>query len=402
MANVSVILSNLTATNLSTLVNGGEGLFEVINSVNSGRDIYVKYAMVTLYAIIGCVSFVLNSLIFLIVAVNKKLWTNSYCLLVSLAATDWLIVVIGIPVHIANILADGSIIGEPYCKVYGYFINVPFQSSIYHLAVIAYHRYCLTVRRKCYDRVFGKKKIIVSICMAWFIPMVVCLTPMFGWGKYYYDETRGHCMLDWLYSYSSTIFIEIMVFPLNVLIMAYCYFKIITKARRRLKAHTEDRKKAKRRQLELRSTYMLLVVVMTCVVCFMPYTIIVLYESFSQHSLSRIYGFISMTFAYSNGMFDFIIYSAMNKRFRRCCRQLFSICRKNSRRQNSVIPEEGELRVTVPPSSTGKNMQTVNFTKSTTYSGTTAVSSSMKPSLAELFIVNKVSQKRNNGEANNT
>jgi len=314
-----------------------------------------KYIMITLYSLVGCISFISNSLIFLVVGSNKKLWSNSYLLLVSLAVTDWLIIVVGIPVHIANIYLETSIMTGALCQLYGYLIQTVFQCSMFNLSLISFHRYSLYVKRKWYQKIFGGKRVlVVLIVFAWLTPMVITSTPLYGFGRYYYDHSRGHCMIDWLHDYRYIVYVQALVFPPNAILMGFCYIKIIQTIKRRIKAIQNDRRKEEKHQLELYSTYMLLVVLTTSTACFSPYMILLFVEFFMNKRIEQKYGFISLLFCYSNSMFDFIIYNAMNSRFRRCfMKTIAGHCKRGSQ----VSPSSTNSSET-----TGKQLRTFNVT----------------------------------------
>ena len=305
---------------------------QTLSSIDNSETVTIrdvnKYVMIILYIIVAIISLISNSLIIFVVGFTKKLRTNSYYLLVSLAVTDFTIIVVGIPVHIMNIMADKLILDSTGCKVHCFFTTVPFQSSLYHLSLIAFHRYILTVRREYYNKLFSGRKILYFLIPVWFIPMIICSLPFLGYGKIHFEKSREICIFAWNTFHKSFVFSFVfIIFHLNVCIMVYCYFQILKNLRKKVKV--------KERQLDQRSTYMMIVVVLTCVFCFTPQSLTVSYELITKKSTPQVYGFLSLLFMYSNSMFDFIIYSAMNSTFRNSFKSLCNMCQKKSQR---IVP----------------------------------------------------------------
>ena len=289
------------------------------------QDEIPKEVQITLYATVGAVSLVCNSLIFLVIGTNKDMRTKSNYLLISLATTDWLIIVTGIPIHLINLIKGGNQTHGMVCDLFGFLILVPFLVSNFNLTLIAVHRYVLVVRNKSYRKVFTDKRIYMSIALVWGIGILLSIPPLLGWGSFSYNANRAHCMIDWQKSLSYLIVLQTMAYPAPMATMCFCYYKILRhsyESSKRL-ASSGDKHRIAKKKREVRLSIMLLLVLLCFFILFFPYAIMIIYEGQIGGTPSHTFSFISMLGAYSNSMVDFWIYAAMSTKFRQALKRLF-------------------------------------------------------------------------------
>lgn len=315
------------------------------NKMSEEIDVTLQCA---LYGTIGIISLFSNALIFLVIGCHKKMRTRSYFLLFNLALTDALIVIIGVPITIANLKSKHAVTNGVYCDIHGALMLLIFCASNFNLALIAVHRYVLIMKNDYYEKFFSKTKTFIAAVFTWVLSGTLFSLPpvLFGWGRMRYDAGRAHCMLDWGSSVSYLIYCQILSFTVPLSIMGFCYYKILKyghECRKRLKK-SADRHNFAKKVTEIRLTIMLIIIVVVFMLCFTPYAVMTWREAVFKKN-SPVLSFVAMLFAYSNSMFDFWIYSAMSKNFRRAGVALFfKVCR----RKHKVSP------VKLPPPSSSK------------------------------------------------
>lgn len=282
---------------------------------------------IAVYTTVGIISLLSNSMIFLVVGCTQKLRTATYLFLLNLALTDCLIIIIGIPVQIANLAMHGGPVTHGICcDIHGWLILMTFISSNFNLVLISVHRYTLVVKSHLYKQVFSKYHIIIAIILVWFLSLAVGFPPLFGWGRYSYDFNRAHCMVDWEYSESYVIFLQIVAFPVPLGVMCFCYYKVFKESstsRKRLQQSSQDISKAyKKKTKEYKLTKMLLLVLICFFMLFLPYAILIFMEGYFHHPPPHAYSFFAMVMAYSNSICNFWIYAVMSIRFRKALKKV--------------------------------------------------------------------------------
>lgn len=306
----------LTSGNSSYIFN-----IEIMDGVQNEVS---KELQITLYFIVGLISFICNSLIFIVIGTNKKLKTRSNFLLLSLAFTDWLITVFGIPVQIANLVTGRNTTEGASCDLFAFLILVPFLVTNLNMTLIALHRYFMVVRNSIYRRVFTTRNTVLFVATVWLIGLLLALPPLLGWGRYAYNGNRAHCMIDWGYSVSYLITLQVLSYPAPVTTMSFCYYNILRhtqQSKKRLQEISNHRGVSKEDK-KMRLTLMLLLVLSCFFFLYFPYAVLILYEGLFKKHASHTFSFLAMLFCYCNSMIDFWIYAVMNTKFRHALCQL--------------------------------------------------------------------------------
>lgn len=302
---------------------------------------------IALFSVVGSVSFLCNSLIILVIGFNRKLHTKTNCLLISLAFTDWLIIIVGIPFNIINLLNGGPLNHRTYCNTTGFLVLVPFVVSNFNMSLIALHRYVLIVKNHHYKTFFSSKNIIIAVAFIWLCGILLGIPPFFQWSLYKYNKHRSMCMIHWQSSKSYLFFIQIIAYPLPLVVMVFSYYKVISHSyasQKRLRS-SADRHNLSKQTRELTLTLMLIIIVCVFLLLFLPYASIIYLEGIFQVEPTQIHSFLAILFAYSNSMFDFWIYAAMSAKFRKGLVDLF---RRHTKRFKSRIYPTTETSTSDP------------------------------------------------------
>lgn len=295
------------------------------------QDDVSTQVQIALYTIVGTKSLLCNSIIFMVISTNKKMRTKSNLMLLSLATTDWLTIIIGIPIHLINLAKGGNQTHNSFCDLSGFLILIPFLVSNFNLTLIAVHRYVLVVRNTDYRRLFTQRNTYLLIAAIWTIGITLSVPPLLGWGSFAYDHNRAHCMVDWQRSLTYLVFLQLLAYPAPMCIMCFCYFKILKHSYASTKrlavtaaVSSENRRVVTKKKREVRLSIMLLLVVLCFFTLYFPYAILIVYEGIAGGTPSHAFSFIAMLCAYSNSMVDFWIYAAMSTKFRQALKRFLS------------------------------------------------------------------------------
>ena len=292
-------------------------------------------AKISLYSILGSTGLVTNILIAAVIIKHRFLQDKNYVFLLSLAITDWIIIAIGVPEVITNVVSNESSIKGVFCYLKGYILTAFIITSIYHLPCIALHRYFCVVQRQFYQK-HVTHRICIGICMStWVVGLLIVLPAYLGWGTINYDKTRYQCSVDWSKSSYFTIFINTAGYPLPMMIMIFSYLKLILfyrKSRISLRASSTMDRQIQMRKIrkEVKLTLMLLAVVGFFFFCWLLYTIVMYFEAFASYKLPSDVSFTAMLLGFFNSAGNFWIYAMMSSVFRRGVLDLL-LCRKRRR-----------------------------------------------------------------------
>ena len=307
------------------------------NNMPNQQDDVSSQVQIALYTIVGTISLLCNSVIFMVIGTNKKMKTKSNLMLLSLATTDWLTIIIGIPIHLINLAKGGNQTRNFLCDISGFLILIPFLASNFNLTLIAVHRYVLVVRNTDYRWMFTQRNTYLLIAAVWAIGITLSAPPLLGWGSFAYDNNRAHCMVDWQRSLTYLVFLQLLAYPAPMCIMCFCYYKIMKHSYASTKrlavtaavVSSEHRRIVAKKKREVRLSIMLLLVVLCFFILYFPYAILIVHEGIAGGKPSHAFSFIAMLSAYSNSMVDFWIYAAMSTKFRQALKCFLSrmICR---------------------------------------------------------------------------
>ena len=185
--------------------------------------------------------------------------------------------------------------------------------SIWFIVLISVNRAAIVTNRSSY---FTKKRTIAYIVTVWGISVAIGVAPVCGWSRYYYQEHRLVCTVVFLNprSFSVIYFITFELLP-GILII-YSTSVILKLKRRNLRRILEldEMNRTVRLQQDARHTLMLLVVILTFILCFLPDFI--LKRANLGNNVPPVLFALATTLRLLNHAINPIIYGFMNKDFR--------------------------------------------------------------------------------------
>ncbi|XP_038055052.1 dopamine receptor 4-like [Patiria miniata] len=173
-----------------------------------------------------------NTLIILSIVRFRVLQTITSAFILNLAIVDFSVGVTLMPVALITCVKQDWILGDVFCKISGV-VNMLFPvASISTLSVIAIDRYCAIIRPLKYNSFMTRRTVTVFLIWVWVQSLLIALLPLTPWSQYRYDPSELLCLIAWDSSDLSfaifCLFVCIVV-PLGV--MFFCYYHILRVAR---------------------------------------------------------------------------------------------------------------------------------------------------------------------------
>ncbi|XP_027530790.1 pinopsin-like [Neopelma chrysocephalum] len=264
----------------------------------------------------------LNNFIVLILFCKFKTLRNPVnMLLLNISISDMLVCISGTTLSFASNIRGKWIGGEHACRWYG-FVNSCFGIvSLISLAVLSYERYStLTL---CNKRSDDYQKALLAVGGSWIYSLIWTVPPLIGWSSYGVEGAGTSCSVRWSSesaestSYIICLFIFCLVVP--VMVMMYCYGRLLYAVKQVGKIH-----KNAARKREYHVLFMVITTVICYLVCWIPYGVIALLATFGKPGVvTPVTSIIPSILAKSSTVCNPIIYILMNKQFYKCFRQLF-------------------------------------------------------------------------------
>ncbi|KAM9316447.1 pinopsin-like [Gastrophryne carolinensis] len=238
-------------------------------------------------------------------------------LLMNISLSDLMVCILGTPFSFAASTQGRWLIGEAGCIWYG-FVNTLFGTvSLVSLAVLSYERYSTMLRSSEAD-VTNYKKAWMGILVSWVYSLVWTLPPLFGWSSYGPEGTGTTCSVNWhsrdIINTSYIVCLFIFCLALPFIIIVYCYGRLLVAIKQ-----VSGVIKVSGRTREQKVLFMVIVMVICFLLCWLPYGIMALIATFGKPGLiTPSASIIPSVLAKSSTVYNPIIYIFMNKQFYRC------------------------------------------------------------------------------------
>uniref|UniRef100_A0A8C4RRB6 Gastrin/cholecystokinin type B receptor n=1 Tax=Erpetoichthys calabaricus TaxID=27687 RepID=A0A8C4RRB6_ERPCA len=338
---------------------------------------YLEYSVrILLYSLIFLLSVFGNTLIIIVLILNKRLRTVTNSFLLSLAVSDLMVALFCMPFTlIPNLLGD-FIFGAAMCKTVAYFMGISVSVSTFSLVAIAIERYsaiCNPLKSREWQTRSHAYRVIAA---TWILSLIIMIPyPVFSILQTFVKSNYsiGHtCRLTW---YLLLLFVLFFI-PGIVMIIAYglisrelyrgiqfelsqkkeatgdgCYIQM-TKCQNSMEMSTLtpgggtklDRARSNTSEAKLmakkRVIRMLIVIVAMFFVCWMPIYSVNTWRAFDRHSANMALSGAPISFihllCYTSACVNPIIYCFMNKRFRKAFLATFACCCKPCRRFREI------------------------------------------------------------------
>ncbi|XP_012987449.2 vertebrate ancient opsin-like [Esox lucius] len=284
---------------------------------------------------------ILNNLLVLMLFCRYKVLRSPInLLLINISFSDLLVCMVGTPFSFAASTQGRWLIGKSGCVWYGFVNTLLGIVSLISLAVLSYERYCTMMGPTEADST-NYRKIALGIAFSWVYSLGWTLPPLFGWSRYGPEGPGITCSVDWTaknannVSYIISLFVFCLIVPFAVIV--YCYGKLLHAVRQVSGINT-----AMSRKREQRVLFMVVVMVLVYLICWLPYGVMALLATFGRPGLvTPVASIVPAVMAKVSTVVNPIIYIFMNKQFYRCFQALLK-CREpqpgSSVRNSSKVP----------------------------------------------------------------
>ncbi|KAM6903082.1 tachykinin receptor 1b [Xenentodon cancila] len=292
---------------------------------------------VSLWAVAYCsivvVSVVGNVVVIWIILAHSRMRTVTNYFLVNLAFAEAAMSVFNTVINFVYAVHNDWYFGLVYCRFHNFFPIAAIFASIYSMTAIALDRY-MAIIHPLQQRLSSTETRVV-------IGVIWTLALLLAFPQYHYSTTallpgRTVCFIDWP-EYAVVDFrkvyymcVMLLIYLLPLCIMGWAYMAVgvslwASEIPGDSSEHYKEQLIAKRKVVK-----MMIVVVCTFAVCWLPYHVYFLLhqffpELFEQRFIQQVYLAV-MWLAMSSTMYNPIIYCCLNGRFRAGFQQVFCCC----------------------------------------------------------------------------
>ncbi|KAH1021121.1 hypothetical protein HUJ04_010679 [Dendroctonus ponderosae] len=247
---------------------------------------------------------------------HSKIRTVAAAFIASLCLSDLLFCFLVLPFSASQFFHGTWIHGDVLCKMIPTLRYGTIGVSLLSIASISINRYILIAWPQCYAKIYTKTKVILYISLIWVFSYGLQVPTLLGqWGVYGMDERLGTCSIkpDANGSSSKTA-LFIIGFALPSVIIVLCYsniFWVVRQSHKRLAQHSSNGSKFKRSEMKI--TKMVLVIFICFVVCYLPITIVKIFDTRVEHAPLHV---LSYLLIYLASCVNPVVYVTMNKQYR--------------------------------------------------------------------------------------
>ena len=239
------------------------------------------------HAVVNAIGLPVNLLVIVTIVLERRFHVMRYILLASLAASDFLFLVLVNSFRIASITRERWLYGQTMCFLNPFFVRYFYINTVLHLVAVSYERYSAIVKSPMtYDGTITKRRMVLMIFI-WLAPIPFSIGPFLGLGQQYvYNPEVFFCEQAWgLRSDSSgrtTVIVAIIVFVVPCLIILFLNWSVFKTAnilqRNVVQVGNLDGsdisenqlQEMSRRRIERKAAVDVCVIIVAFMVCFLP------------------------------------------------------------------------------------------------------------------------------------
>ena len=172
-----------------------------------------------------------NLLVLITISFNRRFHVMRYLLLSSLAASDFLFLVLVLPTRVAAKLQEDLVWSMTWCQANAFVARSLYCSGNLHLIAISYDRYQAVVKKPLtYDELMNKAKFMLLLLL-WVVPIAGSVPPLYSlWGEYAYNQELQVCDQRWDVQnedhLKESVVSSVCVFAFPLMAIAWLNFKV--------------------------------------------------------------------------------------------------------------------------------------------------------------------------------
>ena len=178
---------------------------------------------------------------------REKLKEPPNVFLFAIAITDLVATVVTAPFYVGTVIRGEWFFGntdcerQGFCMAVGFLLSLPLLYQVNLLAAMAFDRFLAIAKPLHYSRYMTTFRAVVIVIGAFIFSAVPAMTPLFGFGVFFYDGRLGACIFRWTgQPYYVGFFVALLIIPIAIItvftLITYC--KIRSFLSRRYRHHT--------------------------------------------------------------------------------------------------------------------------------------------------------------------
>lgn len=266
---------------------------------------------------------------------NLRSVTNFF--IFSLAVTDLLVGVVGMPVYIYSMLTDLPNHFE-LCLVINTWILMLCTVSIFHLIALSLDRYTVIVMMTRMTQAKKEKRAYILIGAAWMLGGVVGSLPLMGWNMG--PSAQPRCVFIEIMDFSYLVFLFYFTIITPTAFMIFFYVSIYRTVRRHAKNGIHNKKMNKQKLKHFarqRKIIMCLVIVIAAfLVCWYPlYTLNAIVYYYPKIDIEPMWFYVAIVLSHLSSAINPLIYAYTMPGFKQAFRRVVT-CQKPLPRRASM------------------------------------------------------------------
>lgn len=186
-------------------------------------------------------------IVIFMIAKRKTLKEPPNVFLFAIAITDLAATLATAPFYIGTTIRGEWFFGNTDCERQGVCMAVGFLLSLLLLyqvnvlAAMAFDRFLAIAKPLHYDRYMTPFRALLIVVAAFFYSVIPSMTPLFGFGVFFFEGRLGACLFRWTQQAPYVgFFVLMLIIPIVIIIVftLITYWKIRTFLRRRFRHHT--------------------------------------------------------------------------------------------------------------------------------------------------------------------
>ncbi|XP_014257258.1 G-protein coupled receptor moody isoform X2 [Cimex lectularius] len=254
--------------------------------------------------------------------------------IISLCVADFLFCAVVLPFAASRFITDSWVHGDFLCSLVPLVRYGNVGVSLLCIAMITINRYIMIAHYGWYPKIYKPMWIACMIIFCWALSFGMQVPTLLGiWGKYSYDHNIRTCSITkdiWGRSSKTALFLIGFVIPCLIIVCCYArIFWVVHSSESRMRKHAaesngKEHKESKTKRNEWRITKMVLAIFLSFLMCYLPITIIKVYDHSVQYPALHV---VSYLLLYLSACINPIIYVIMNHQYRQAYKTIL-LCKR--------------------------------------------------------------------------
>ncbi|CAL4085790.1 unnamed protein product, partial [Meganyctiphanes norvegica] len=143
--------------------------------VGFGYEDTIKIVVPIIFGIVVLIGLFGNTLVVIVIVINKQMRSTTNYLIFSLALADLLFIIFCVPFTASDYILQAWPFGSVWCKMVQYLTYVTAYLSVYTLLLLSLDRFLAVVLPVAALTIRTERNVIYAICSTWFIIMTSCI-----------------------------------------------------------------------------------------------------------------------------------------------------------------------------------------------------------------------------------